>query len=102
MTRVRELLERAKQTLPGRLALKAMEDNVPSQAVLIAWNMLQTIFPIALALASIPGHHSWARSCARSGCSRSRCSRLSASWWRPAERAPEQSGFTLLDDGESL
>jgi uncharacterized BrkB/YihY/UPF0761 family membrane protein len=32
-----------------------MEDNVPSQAVVIAWNMLQAIFPIALALAAIIG-----------------------------------------------
>ena len=55
MTRVKRLLERAKQALPGRVALKAMEDNAPSQAVLIAWNMLQTIFPIALALAAILG-----------------------------------------------
>jgi hypothetical protein len=31
----------AKQTLPGRVVLNVMQDNVPSQAVLIAWNMLQ-------------------------------------------------------------
>lgn len=55
MARVQRLLEWAKQTPPGRVALKAMEDNAPSQAVLIAWNMLQAIFPIALALAAILG-----------------------------------------------
>jgi uncharacterized BrkB/YihY/UPF0761 family membrane protein len=55
MAQVQRLLERAKQTLPGRVVLKVMEDNVPSQAVLIAWNMLQAIFPIALALAAILG-----------------------------------------------
>src|SRR2546429_2809986 len=55
MERVKQLAERARRALPGRVAMKAMEDNVPSQAVLIAWNGLQTIFPIVLALVAILG-----------------------------------------------
>jgi membrane protein len=53
--RARRLAGWAAETLPGRVARKVVEDNVPSQAVLIAWSALQTIFPIALALAAILG-----------------------------------------------
>src|SRR5215471_4940429 len=42
-------------TFPGRVVRRTMDDDVPSQAVLIAWSALQTIFPIALALAAILG-----------------------------------------------
>jgi membrane protein len=55
MDRLRRWSERARATLPGKVVLKYMEDNGPSQAVLIAWNGLQSIFPIALALAAILG-----------------------------------------------
>ena len=45
----------ARQTFPGRVVRKAVEDNATSQAVLIAWNGLQSIFPITLGLAAILG-----------------------------------------------
>ena len=53
--RLKRLAERAQETLPGRLARKFGEDNGANQAVLIAWNMLGTIFPIALFLAAVLG-----------------------------------------------
>jgi membrane protein len=53
--RARRLADRAGRTIPGRVVRKIQEDNVTSQAVLIAWSLLQTIFPIALALAAILG-----------------------------------------------
>jgi len=49
------LVARAMGTFPGRVVRRTMDDDVPSQAVLIAWSALQTIFPIALALAAILG-----------------------------------------------
>ena len=55
LERARHLAGWASRTFPGRVARKTVEDNVPSQAVLIAWSSLQTIFPIALALAAILG-----------------------------------------------
>ncbi|HEY7199048.1 MAG TPA: YihY/virulence factor BrkB family protein [Candidatus Dormibacteraeota bacterium] len=42
-------------TFPGQVVRRTLEDNVPSQAVLIAWAALQSIFPLALALAAILG-----------------------------------------------
>jgi len=46
---------RVMDTFPGQVVRRTLEDNVPSQAVLIAWAALQSIFPIALALAAILG-----------------------------------------------
>jgi membrane protein len=42
-------------TLPGRALRKFIEDNGPNQAVLIAWNILFSIFPIVLAMAAVLG-----------------------------------------------
>jgi membrane protein len=53
--RARHLLTRAGETLPGRVARKFIEDNCPTQAVSIAWNGLQSLFPLTLVLASILG-----------------------------------------------
>ena len=45
----------AMDTFPGRVFRKFGEDNGPTQAVSIAWNALQSIFPITLVLATILG-----------------------------------------------
>ena len=55
MQRLQGLAEKAKASFPGKVLLKYLEDNGPSQAILIAWNALQSIFPITLALAAILG-----------------------------------------------
>jgi membrane protein len=53
---MRRLALLAERSFPGRVARKALiEDNAPSQASLIAWNLLGSLFPIALALATILG-----------------------------------------------
>jgi membrane protein len=48
-------LEGLKQSLPGKLGLKFVEDQSPNWAVLIAWNALFAMFPIVLFAASILG-----------------------------------------------
>src|SRR6266700_3945203 len=59
MNRVRAWARRvaaaAGRTFPGRVVSKAIEDNVSSQATLIAWNGLLALFPITLALATVLG-----------------------------------------------
>ena len=52
---MKNTIRRVKETLPVRVVRKAQEDNVPSQAVLIAWSGLQSMFPIVLALVAILG-----------------------------------------------
>src|SRR5438445_2198075 len=42
-------------TLPARVGKKFLDDQGPRWAVLIAWNGLFAIFPIALALATLIG-----------------------------------------------
>lgn len=54
-TRMRSLADRAKRLLPVQVAVKFVEDNAGSQAVLIAWNALAATLPIALALAATAG-----------------------------------------------
>ena len=56
------LLGRAKRlaawvgdTVPGKVVRKFGEDNGQTQAIVIAWNMLTSFFPIVLALAAIAG-----------------------------------------------
>jgi membrane protein len=49
------LVSRAARLFPVRVVRKFMEHGGGSQAVLIAWNALTAIFPIALALAAIGG-----------------------------------------------
>ncbi|HEX6350530.1 MAG TPA: YihY/virulence factor BrkB family protein [Candidatus Dormibacteraeota bacterium] len=55
LRRARSLADRGLNSLPGRVVQKFMADNGPNQAILIAWNVLFSIFPIALALAAILG-----------------------------------------------
>jgi membrane protein len=56
LTEARTLATRAAQLLPVRIIRKFAEHGGPSQAVLIAWNALTAVFPIALALAAIGGY----------------------------------------------
>jgi len=53
--RARALAERAMSAVPGRVVRKFIADNGPNQAVLIAWNVLFSIFPLALAMATVLG-----------------------------------------------
>src|SRR5262245_32862486 len=55
MGSVRRRADAAQRTFPGRVVSKMVEDDAPAQATLIAWNGLQSIFPITLALAAILG-----------------------------------------------
>ena len=48
-------LEGLKQSVPGKLGQKFVEDQSPNWAVLIAWNALFAMFPIVLFAASILG-----------------------------------------------
>ena len=43
------------KTPPGRLFVKMGEDNAFNSAVVIAWNFLQSLFPIALVMAAVLG-----------------------------------------------
>lgn len=52
---MKNTIHRVKESMPVRVLRKAQEDNVPSQAVLIAWSGLLSMFPIVLALVSILG-----------------------------------------------
>jgi YihY family inner membrane protein len=53
--RGRRVSGRALNTLPARVVRKFIADNGPNQAVLIAWNVLFSIFPLALAMATVLG-----------------------------------------------
>jgi membrane protein len=55
LTEARTLATRASELLPVRVIRKFIEHGGPSQAVLIAWNALTAVFPIALALAAVGG-----------------------------------------------
>ena len=55
LTRARSAAESAAGLFPVRVARKFVEHGGPNQAVLIAWNYLTAVFPIALALAAIGG-----------------------------------------------
>jgi membrane protein len=48
-------LEGVKQSIPGKVGQKFIEDQSPNWAVLIAWNALFAMFPIVLFAASILG-----------------------------------------------
>ncbi len=48
-------LQRVTESFPGRVGRKFMEDRAPNGAVLIAWNGLFAMFPIALFMAAILG-----------------------------------------------
>src|SRR5579859_3556211 len=53
--RVRSLADRAAQLFPVRVVRRFADHGGPNQAVVIAWNSLTAIFPIALALAAHGG-----------------------------------------------
>lgn len=55
LTRFKGLAGRATAAFPVRVVRKFIEDDAPTQAVVIAWNGLLAIFPIALALAAVGG-----------------------------------------------
>lgn len=51
----RHLVARVQGSLPGRVARRVQQNSGTSWAALIAWSGLQSLFPIALALAAILG-----------------------------------------------
>jgi membrane protein len=55
MARLKALLTRVSRILPARVVLRFIADDGPNHAIVIAWNCLFAIFPIALALAAIVG-----------------------------------------------
>jgi len=55
LTRVGAAADRAAQLFPVRVARKFIDHGGPNEAVIIAWNSLTAVFPIALALAAIVG-----------------------------------------------
>lgn len=55
LTRFRAMADRATAVFPVRVARKFIEDDAPTQAIVIAWNGLVAIFPITLALAAVSG-----------------------------------------------
>jgi len=48
-------IERLLKTAPGRLFVKMIDDDAFSWAVVIAWNFLLSLFPIALVMAGVLG-----------------------------------------------
>lgn len=48
-------MDRLLKSLPGRVAVKFLDDQAPNWAALIAWNALFAIFPIVLFAASLLG-----------------------------------------------
>lgn len=55
MAWLKALAARASKSVPGRVLLKFIADDGPNDAIVIAWNTLFAIFPIALALAAALG-----------------------------------------------
>jgi membrane protein len=55
LTQARAAADRAAGLFPVRMIRKFAEHGGPNQAVIIAWNYLTAVFPIALALAAIGG-----------------------------------------------
>lgn len=55
VARARRLAAWGQATVPGKVARKFAEDQGPNQAVVLAWNMLFSFFPIVLALAAVAG-----------------------------------------------
>src|SRR5947209_1444841 len=48
-------VRRLQETMPGKLFRKLGEDQAFNWAVLIAWNLLQSLFPILLVMAAVLG-----------------------------------------------
>jgi len=55
LTRARAVADRAARFFPVRVVRKFADHGGPNQAVIIAWNSLTAVLPIALALAAIVG-----------------------------------------------
>jgi membrane protein len=55
VARARSLASWAGRTLGGRVVRRVIEDRATSQAVLIAWSLLQTLFPVALTVTTVLG-----------------------------------------------
>jgi membrane protein len=53
--RAKKFVAWAMATLPGRVVQRFGKDQAPNAAVLVAWNLLLSFFPIVLALAAILG-----------------------------------------------
>ena len=53
VARLKALLKRVSRTLPVRVLLEFIADGGPNYAIVIAWNSLFAMFPIALTLATI-------------------------------------------------
>ncbi len=53
--RAREMGQEVQRAWPVRIVLKFIADRGPNQAVLIAWNFLQTLIPIVLILLAVGG-----------------------------------------------
>jgi membrane protein len=49
------MVDRLKNSLPGKVGMKFIEDQSPNWAVLIAWNALFAFFPILLSIAALLG-----------------------------------------------
>jgi membrane protein len=52
---IRMNVDRLMKTPPGRLVVKMGDDQAFNWAVIIAWNFLQSLFPIALVMAAVLG-----------------------------------------------
>jgi membrane protein len=52
---IRKNIDQLMKTPPGRLFIKMGQDNAFNWAVIIAWNFLQSLFPIALVMAAVLG-----------------------------------------------
>jgi YihY family inner membrane protein len=52
---IRKNIDQLTKTPPGRLFIKMGEDNAFNWAVILAWNFLQSLFPIALVMAAVLG-----------------------------------------------
>jgi hypothetical protein len=55
MTKLMVRIDQLQKTPPGQLFIKMGEDNAFNWAVIIAWNFLQSLFPIALVMAALLG-----------------------------------------------
>ncbi len=52
---IRRNIDQLMKMPPGRLFVKMSEDNAFNWAVIIAWNFLQSLFPMALVMAAVLG-----------------------------------------------
>jgi YihY family inner membrane protein len=55
LERARQMGEDVQRTWPVRIVMNFLNDRGPNQAVLVAWNLLQTLIPIVLILLAVSG-----------------------------------------------